>query len=1223
MWGYTHPTRPKGVLAGGFENGELALWDAEKLLGGSSATEAEILRNNQHTGPVRGLDFNSVQTNLLASGAVNGEIFIWDLTNPTRPYSPGARSNKLDEITALAWNAKVPQILATASNSGNTVVWDLKGKREVAVLSYSGGGGGGQMGGMNMGGMGMNAGGGGSGRRGVSAVCWHPEQPTRVVTASEDDNNPVLMVWNLRNALAPEMVLSGHSKGILSMSWCKQDEDLLVSCGKDNRTILWNPQTGEMVGELPSSNNWTFDVQWSPRNPDLLATASFDGKIGVHSLQAISANDAEATAAAAAAAQAQAATDGADFFNSLPTASNITPGVSLKQPPKWLRRPVAASFGFGGSLVSVSNLLGANGKYQSSVVHTRDVVTEPVLVERAQRLQQALADGALAEFCDEKSKQTHVRPEDATNWKALQSLFKANSRDELVTLLGFSKEDVEAKVAKAVSSYKEKSGAANITTAAEEQAEAKVAAETAEEAVNAGIADAGISASSDTAAAEQSATDASTQEPSLFGDDSAAPDSAAASADFFGQLSATPKSAIPGHLTSVDGSVSGRVDSAAATVGSPDVSRAASDIVKASTFRIYPANESEADKLITRALVLGDFESAVSLCISADRFADAILLAVRGGEGLLEKTQKLYFEQRTATTPYLRLYQSIVSDDLLDVVQNADLTEWQEIFVILCTFARSEDFGNLAEQLGYRLEQQYLHKSSKEARKNAIMCYLAAGKLEKVASMWIDEMKEEEEAIRAAHAGDQAGLYSAHAEALQSFIEKVIVFQHAVNYVDSDLQQPTGDAFVAENGLRVYKLSALYDRIHEYADLLSDQGLITPALSFIQQTPSDYQGVNGSTGSSGSSVPSLARERLARAQKARPSQGQQAAPSIAPVASTSAAAISGSSNGCADPYAPVQAAQPAAPTNAYAPSAPVNNYGASDPYAMPAAQPYQAPAAQQAYDPYGGYAQQQSAYAPPKPMIPAPPPPVDLSQPASQTSSLPPPPPLKRETGTGWNDVPDGFAAPRRTTSAMGKSAPITSPFPNAPAPAPYGQQPNAPPAGPPRGTTPRPGGPGGFTSPPPQAGAAYGPPRGAPIGAPPAARPPPPAGPPRGAGAPGVARPGQQQQQAPPVQQQQQQRPPPPPQQHSYQQQQQPPAPGPYGPPQQQAPGMQQNGGVRPPIPQGMPNLPPPPQAAPPRMGTPGLASGPQPGSGAGAPQRAQTPAKPVQQSKYRECSE
>lgn len=45
-------------------------------------------------------------------------------------------------------------------------------------------------------------------------------------------------------------ILTGHEKGALSLSWCKQDADLLLSSGKDNRALCWNPQTSEIIGEV-------------------------------------------------------------------------------------------------------------------------------------------------------------------------------------------------------------------------------------------------------------------------------------------------------------------------------------------------------------------------------------------------------------------------------------------------------------------------------------------------------------------------------------------------------------------------------------------------------------------------------------------------------------------------------------------------------------------------------------------------------------------------------------------------------------------------------------------------------------------------------------------------------------------------------------------------------------------------------------------------------------
>lgn len=1221
-WGYANPTRPKGLLAAGLENGELAIWDAEKVLKGAAEADAQVIKNTTHTGPVRGLDFNPLQPNLLSSGAVNGEIFIWDLNSPAKPYSPGARSAKLDEITSLAWNCQVPHVLATSSSSGYTVVWDLKGKREVVALQY--GGGAGTAGGS----LGLGSALAAGGRRGMSAVAWHPDTPTRLVTASEDDSSPIIMLWDLRNSRAPEKIMTGHDKGVLSVSWCKQDADLLLSCGKDNRSICWNPQTCEIVGELPSSSNWSFEVQWSPRNPGMLATASFDGKIGVHSLQSTNAPENEAPAV-------QQLSDGSDFFNQSTAPEVASKGLSLKQPPKWLRRPVSAVFGFGGQLVSSG---GPSSKPFSPTVHLREIVSEPSIVERATKLQQALDGQSLAEFCAERSQDPTTRPEEIANWKALQTLFRADSRDELVALIGFSKADVAQKVSQSLAAFK-----SNGTSASEDVTPTGKAIEEPEAAKAVvsedGAAPVAAPAIETAEPASDNIADTETKdatEPSLFSDDAAAT-GANDGSDFFNQINSTQtstgiRSALPDHLLS--GSQAPFHSSAAATAGSPGPSSVASENIRPTTFKIYPSEEGEADKLITRALLLGDFESAVSVCINTDRFADAFLLAVRGGEELLARAQKAYFEKRTAQLPYLRLFQSIVSDDLTDVVQNADLGEWQEIFVVLCTFSKQEEFSNLAEQLGQRLEFQYTEvregnaEKAKEHRKNAVLCYLAAGKLEKVAGMWIDEMKEEELAFNAS--SSDGTLYSARAEALQTFMEKITVFQNAVGYVDVDLQQPTQDSIVAETGARSYKLAPLYDRIHEYVELLADQGLITPAIRFANQTPADYrpQGPVEQGNAGAGLTASALKQRLLKAESARAKVEAAAPVAAASGASTSAyaAVTSTTSNGYApyDPYGQSSASSvPSVPT---VPA--VQSY--QDPYAAAAPTPAATqPATQSRYAPavpapvptamqpepaqnntYGGYGAQnyQSAYQPAAPMIPAPPTfgASSYGQPQQQ-QSLPPPPPLKRDA-SGWNDVPEGLAAPKRTPSAMGqgKTSAITSPFPNAPAQvnASYGGAGGAPPSGPPRGGTPS----RGLMSPPPS-----GPPMGPGLAAqqragPPGVRPPTTGGPMQQ----GQVRPPQQQGPYGPVQGQQQG----PPGQA-----------GPYArPPGQAGAGAPYGNGAPPPSAGAGAALRPPPSGAAPSS-TPGLAGPPgvnppprssTPGTGAGAPPPRSTPTPSSSSLKY-----
>lgn len=50
------------------------------------------------------------------------------------------------------------------------------------------------------------------------------------------------------------------------------------------------------------------------------------------------------------------------------------------------------------------------------------------------------------------------------------------------------------------------------------------------------------------------------------------------------------------------------------------------------------------DGLICEALLLGDIEAAVELCVEDARWADAIILAMTGGSELLAKTQHRYLQ---------------------------------------------------------------------------------------------------------------------------------------------------------------------------------------------------------------------------------------------------------------------------------------------------------------------------------------------------------------------------------------------------------------------------------------------------------------------------------------------------------------------------------------------------------------------------------------------------
>ncbi|XP_062409794.1 protein transport protein Sec31A isoform X2 [Sardina pilchardus] len=423
---------PSGVLIAGGENGNIILYDPAKIIDGSS--DVIIDQSTKHTGPVRALDVNSFQTNLFASGGNESEIYIWDLNSFSSPMTPGPKSQPLEDVSCVAWNGQVQHILASASPSGRASIWDLRKNDLIIKVSDH------------------------SNRMHCSGLAWHPEVATQLALASEDDRMPVIQMWDLRFATSPLKVLENHTRGVLSIAWSRADPELLLSCGKDNRILCWDPNTAEVLYELPTSSQWCFDIQWCPRNPAVLSAAAFDGHISVYSIMG-GKNDAVSLKQAD---QISSSFGNMDPFGTgqtlpplqLPQAPAAAPATvtPLKKPPKWIRRPVGASFAFGGKLVSLENSAPPTQPSQQPlprVVHVSQVVTETAFLERSAQLQATLSAGSFAEFCQTKIEAAPGEFEKAV-WSFLKVNFENDSRGKYLELLGYNKEELALKIAEAL-----------------------------------------------------------------------------------------------------------------------------------------------------------------------------------------------------------------------------------------------------------------------------------------------------------------------------------------------------------------------------------------------------------------------------------------------------------------------------------------------------------------------------------------------------------------------------------------------------------------------------------------------------------------------------------------------------------------------------------------------------------------------------------------------------
>uniref|UniRef100_A0A8C9AEB9 Protein transport protein Sec31A n=1 Tax=Prolemur simus TaxID=1328070 RepID=A0A8C9AEB9_PROSS len=475
-------------------------------------------------------------------------------------------------------------------------------------------------------------------------------------------------------------------RGILAIAWSMADPELLLSCGKDAKILCSNPNTGEVLYELPTNTQWCFDIQWCPRNPAVLSAASFDGRISVYSIMGGSTDGLR---------QKQVDKLSSSFGNLDPfgTGQPLPPlqipqqtaqhsiVLPLKKPPKWIRRPIGASFSFGGKLVTFENVRvqsqqGAEQQQQHHVFISQ-VVTEKEFLSRSDQLQQVVQSQGYIAYCQKKIDASQIEFEKNV-WSFLKVNFEDDSRGKYLELLGYRKEDLGKKRIK------------------EEKQESE-------------------------------------------------------------------------FLPSAGG-----------------------------TFNI--SISGDIDGLITQALLTGNFESAVDLCLHDNRMADAIILAIAGGQELLARTQKKYFAK--SQSKITRLITAVVMKNWKEIVESCDLKNWREALAAVLTYAKPDEFSALCDLLGTRLENE----GDSLLQSQACLCYICAGNVEKLVACWTKAQD------------------GSHPLSLQDLIEKVVILRKAVQLTQATDTNPVG--------------VLLAEKMSQYASLLAAQGSMAAALAFLPDNTS-------------------------------------------------------------------------------------------------------------------------------------------------------------------------------------------------------------------------------------------------------------------------------------------------------------------------------------------------------------------------------------------------
>ena len=375
---------PCGLIAGGMSNGSVYLWDVASIVRYKGRSNANPLVCNVkgHRDNVVGLDFHPQQVNLLASCSNDGAVLVWDLKNPQQPtFQPPSQQMNPNSppTTCLQWNKKVPQILAHGNVHGETTIWDLRKSKAIITIRNN-----------------QNS----NHPIRATSLAWNPNDGVQLGVSY---NTPIAEIWDLRKMRSgvPISKLSGgHSGSILSLAWNSYDSNVLLSTGDDGRLFCWDANQGQVCYEYPQQGNINYEMHWSPNIPSILSTCSYEGRVTLQSIQ-----------------------------------------NAGKHCPKWLKKPGGSSFGFGGAVVSFGNPTDTKtgNEKGTTKVNLHKFVSEPKLYDLSKELHTIVSQNQYIQLCEKKLSSIND-PDDAYVWKYLSILFKDKNEQKALILkeLGYN-----------------------------------------------------------------------------------------------------------------------------------------------------------------------------------------------------------------------------------------------------------------------------------------------------------------------------------------------------------------------------------------------------------------------------------------------------------------------------------------------------------------------------------------------------------------------------------------------------------------------------------------------------------------------------------------------------------------------------------------------------------------------------------------------------------------